>query len=152
MDTTTEKIKKILELTGFKNPRVSADEEHRKISIVVDDEMNQTQTAATLGAMDHLFNLILHREEKPIFVFDLNYYRKERERIIIDLAKAAARKAVLIKSEVELPPMNAYERRLVHVEFTTHPALKTESVGLGRERRVVIKQLTTDNLQQTTNN
>ena len=51
MDTATEKIKKILELTGFKNPRLSADEEHRKISIVVDDEMNQTQTAATLGAV-----------------------------------------------------------------------------------------------------
>ena len=146
MDTATEKIKKILELTGFKNPRVSADEEHRKISIVVDDEMNQTQTAATLGAMDHLFNLILHREEKPIFVFDLNYYRKERERLISELARAAAHKAMLTKTDVELPPMNAYERRLVHLEITTHPELKTESFGTGRERRVVIKHLSTGSL------
>lgn len=141
MDTALEKVKKILELTGFQNPQINVDEEHRKISIVVDDELNQTQTAATLGVIDHLFNLVFHKEGKPIFVFDLNYYRKERERIIIDLAKAAARKAVLTKSEVELPPMNAYERRLVHVEITTHPELKTESVGIGRERRVVIKKL-----------
>ena len=130
-----------MELLGLKNPRLSVDEEHRKISIVTDDEMSQPQVALVLEAMDHLFNLILQRGNKPVFVLDLNYYRKERERIIIDLAKAAARKAVITKTEVELPPMNAYERRLVHVEITTHPELKTESVGEGRERRVIVKKI-----------
>jgi len=72
---------------------------------------------------------------------DLNYYRKERERLIAELARAAAKKASITKEEVALPPMNAYERRLVHVELTTHPELKTESIGVGRERHVIIKQL-----------
>lgn len=141
METSIQKIQKIVELTGLRNPRLHVDEEHRKISIVVDEELNQNQTTFLLEAMDHLFNLILHKEEKPIFVVDLNYYRKERERIITDLARAAAKKAMITKTEVELPPMNGYERRLVHLEITTHPELKTESVGEGKERRVIVKKL-----------
>ncbi len=141
MDQILEKIQHIVKLLGLKNPRFNVDEEHHKISIVVDDEMNQDQTIVILEALDHLFNLVLHRAEKPIFVIDLNYYLKERERIIIDLARAAARKAMLTKHEVELPQMNAYERRLVHVEIAVHPELKTESVGIGKERRVIVKRL-----------
>ena len=35
--------------------------------------------------------------------------------------------------------MNAYERRLVHVEISTHPDLRTESVGVGKDRHIVIQ-------------
>ena len=37
--------------------------------------------------------------------------------------------------------MNAYERRLVHVELAVHPDVRTESEGDGRERCVVIKPI-----------
>jgi predicted RNA-binding protein Jag len=37
--------------------------------------------------------------------------------------------------------MNSYERRIVHVELAIHPNVKTESVGEGRERYIVIKPL-----------
>ena len=141
MDKVLEKINKILELMSFNEARVSVDEEHRRISIFIDAPLTQPQIANLLSAFDHLFNLIIHKEDLPSFTTDLNYYRKERERLITELAKAAAHKAVVTKQEVELPPMNAYERRLVHVEITTHPELKTESTGLGKERRVVIKRL-----------
>lgn len=127
---------------GFKGFRVQVDEGHHRISVFVEEDLNQNQVSTILGALDTLINLMLKRENLPNCVIDLNYYRKERERIILELAKAAARKATISKSEVELPPMNAYERRLVHVEITTHPELKTESVGLGKERHVVIKQVT----------
>jgi spoIIIJ-associated protein len=139
MKEALEKLNRLLEMIGFLNPRVQADEEHRKISIFIDDNLSQTQLAATLSALDHLFNLLLKKEKLPPFILDLNYYRKERERIITDLARAAAKKAMMTKSDVELPPMNAYERRLVHMTITAHPELKTESIGIGRERRVVIK-------------
>lgn len=141
MQTIVEKLNQILSMMGFLNPRVQVDEEHRKISIFVDDNLSQNQIAATLAAFDHLLNLILKKLGEPPCVFDLNYYRKERERLILDLARAAARKAMMTKNMVELPPMNAYERRLVHLEITVHPELKTESIGSGKERRVVIKHL-----------
>lgn len=136
-----QKTKKIVALMGFDEPRVELDEEHRKISLFIEDDLIQTKTATVLPAMEHLLNLMVKDETKNPYVVDLNYYRKERERLISELARAAAHKAMLTKTDVELPPMNAYERRLVHLEITTHPELKTESCGIGRERRVVIKHL-----------
>jgi len=129
----------MLELMGFRKTRVDFDEEHSKISIFIDDEVIEPRVATTLPAIEHVLNLMC-KSEKALVV-DLNYYRKERERLIAELARAAAKKASITKEEVALPPMNAYERRLVHVELTTHPELKTESIGVGRERHVIIKQL-----------
>ena len=72
---------------------------------------------------------------------DVNNYKKERERLITELAKAAARKVLAEKKDVELPVMNAYERRLVHVELAARPDVKTESVGEGTNRHIVVKPL-----------
>ena len=127
---------------GFKEVRVDVDEEHRRMSIFIDDEVVQSRVAAVLPALEHVLNLIIRDGGREgSFVVDLNYYRKERERLIAELARVSAHKAVVTKDEIELPPMNAYERRLVHLEIATHPELKTESMGLGKERRVVIKHL-----------
>lgn len=134
-------IRKLLELMGFSEAEVTVDEEHRKVIVVVDDEFFRSQLPASLPAFEHLINLILRRENLPSFVVDINYYRRERERLIIELAKAGAKKALLTKTNVELPPMNAYERRLVHVEISTHPDLTTESEGEGKDRRIVIKHI-----------
>ena len=140
MQKITAKLKTIIELMGFAEAKVSIDEEHRKISIFIDDEIIQGQTANLLNAFEHIFNLITKKENGPSLVVDLNYYRRERERLIAELARAAAHKAMVTKSEVELPPMNAYERRLVHLEITSHPELKTESIGLGKERHIIIRR------------
>ncbi len=144
MNPTLEKIRKIVELMGFgeSNVKVQIDEEYKKISLLIDDEVVRGDAAPeVLSAFNLIFNQILKKEGAPHHIVDLNYYRKERERLITELARAAARKAGITKNEVELPPMNAYERRLVHVEIATHPELTTESRGVGRERRVVIKCL-----------
>ncbi len=126
---------------GFDEARITHDQEHRKISLIIEDEAVRKQTPAILSALDCLINLIARREGEDSVVVDLNYYRKERERLIIELARAAARKALTTGTPIELPPMNAYERRLIHVEITTHPDLTTESIGEGRERRVAIKRI-----------
>lgn len=142
MEKPVQKVQIILELMGFKEARIDVNEEHRKISIFIDDEVVQSRVATVLPALEHVLNLIIRgRGKEGPFVVDLNYYRKERERLIAELARVSARKAVVTKDEIELPPMNAYERRLVHLEIATHPELKTESMGLGKERRVVIKRL-----------
>ncbi|MFH1192961.1 MAG: R3H domain-containing nucleic acid-binding protein, partial [Candidatus Jorgensenbacteria bacterium] len=120
---------------------VTVDEEHRKVSVFFEDEFIHENVAHLLPAFEHVVNLMLRRENLPSYVIDVNLYRRERERLITELARAAAKKATVTKSPVELPPMNAYERRLVHVEITTHPELTTESVGTGKERRVIIKQV-----------
>lgn len=148
MKNTSEKILKMVELMGFDSAciTVHVDEEYRKISLVIDDDIVRGNiTPSVLAAFNHLFNQVLKKEGKPYYIVDLNYYRKERERLIIELTRAAARKAVITKQEVELPPMNAYERRLIHTEIATHPELVTQSTGEGKDRRVVIKRFVEEN-------
>ena len=141
MQTLLPKIKIILKLMGLDQVEITLDEEHRRVSLLIDDDFIRENIPAYLSSFNHIINLILKKENLPPVLVDINYYRKERERLVVKLAKAAAYKANLTKSPVELPPMNSYERRLIHLEITVHPELETESLGEGKERRVVIRQL-----------
>ena len=48
-------------------------------------------------------------------------------------------RARYFKSNMEVDPMSAFERRVVHEFLSESSDLKTESMGIGRDRRVVIK-------------
>jgi spoIIIJ-associated protein len=61
--------------------------------------------------------------------------------LILEIAKASAQKVIALKQEVRLPAMNAYERRLIHTELSMRPDVKTESVGEGKDRAVVIRPI-----------
>ncbi len=141
MEQVEKKINNLLEKMGLKLVNLSVDEENKKISILIKDDFVKSHVSTMISSLEHLLNSILKKEGQPFFVVDINNYRKERERLISDLAKAAAHRALITKSEVKLPPMNAYERRIVHLEVATHPILKTESEGESRERYVVIRHI-----------
>lgn len=144
MDEIIKKIEEIISLMGFNEGRfeVNVDKEHRKIMIKIDDESIRDKNAPqVMAAFDLIVNQILSKHGLEHCVVDLNYYRKERERLITELARAAIKKARITKEDVELPTMNSYERRLVHMEISTHPEMETESIGQGKERRVVIKHI-----------
>lgn len=137
-----EKTKKILELIGYKDFEVNFDEANRRVSVIIPEFTdNKKDVPVLLSSFERILNLIFKKEGQEAVMVDINNYRRERERLIVELAKAAARKAILEKNTIELPPMNAYERRLVHVEIASRPDLKTESVGDGSERRVVVKPI-----------
>lgn len=73
--------------------------------------------------------------------FDINHYRAMKDETFREIARKAAREAVLKKKPVELQPMNAYERRIVHSELALRPDVETESIGEEPNRRVVVKRL-----------
>ena len=52
-------------------------------------------------------------------------------------------RARYFKSNVEVDPMSSFERRIVHEFLATASDLKTESIGFGPSRRVVIKYVGT---------
>lgn len=142
MEILSNQIKQIFELIGFQEPAISIDQDNRKIEIFLNEgEWLKKWLPTLVNDCDHLFKLLAKKNNLDIFFIDINNYRKERERLIVELAKAAARKAGIQKETIKLPAMNAYERRLVHVELAVHPDVKTESEGEGRERCVVIKPI-----------
>src|SRR3989344_7260623 len=131
----------ILEMVGFREPSVDFNAENHKVIIFVNEgEWIKKHLPYLVADFERLANLLAkkHGIEENLFV-DMNNYRKERENIIVELAKAAARKVLITKEEVKLPAMNAYERRLIHVELATRPDVKSESSGEGKDRNVIIK-------------
>lgn len=97
-----------------------------------------------LKAFQHLLGLMLVKKFKEPasffnFVFDINNYQKEKEDYLAALAKNTAHRVLETQKPEELEPMSAFERRLIHVAVEKVAGVKSESVGEGEERRVVIK-------------
>lgn len=126
---------------GFRDYHLEIDEEHRHGNIYLYDgeKIVKDNLPSIVESLNHLFQLIAQKQKTESIYLDVNNYRKEREKLIIELSKAAARKVTATKQEIALPPMNSYERRIVHTELSAHPEVKTESQGLGRDRSVIIK-------------
>lgn len=137
-----EITKKSLEFMGFSDWSAEAEPEGRRIRIFINEgEWIKTWIPRLIGDLETILRLVSHKDGAESVFVDINNYRKERERLILEIAKAAAKKAVLTKEAISLPAMNAYERRLVHTELSSRPDVKTESMGLGAERYVVIRPI-----------
>ena len=140
MDSIQNKVKKMLELMGLESPSVEFDEVGKKLNITVDEgEWFKKHLPDLVKELKHLVSLMTRKDGGEMIHVDINNYRKEREKLIVELAKAAAQMAVISKGDVHLPAMNDYERRLVHMELSMRPDVKTESIGEGKERGVIIK-------------
>lgn len=137
----TEKLKALIELMGFDDFSINYEAENSRFLIFINEGETFTKFVPIFVTnLDHLLRLIATKigEAENVFV-DINNYRRERENLILELARAAARKSVATKEEISLPAMNAYERRLIHVELSSHPDVKTESVGEGKNRYIIVK-------------
>ena len=78
-------------------------------------------------------------EREPMFLVDVNGYRTKQIKDLQTKALMMAERARSFQYDVELSPMSAYERLIVHTTLQDAPNVKTESQGEGRSRRVVIK-------------
>jgi len=135
-------LKTLFERIGFHEPSLTFDFENRKVDVfIAEGEWFKKWLPSLVHDFDHVVKLLARKAGFENFFIDINNYRKERERLIVELAKAAARKASVGRELVRLPAMNAYERRLVHVELAVHPNVRTESEGEGKERCVIVKPI-----------
>jgi len=125
---------------GFDDFGLNQDDEHKIVSITISDPyITQERVPNLVVNLNRVGRLLTKQMSLESIFIDVNNYRRERENLIIELAKAAARKVVASGDMVSLPAMNAYERRLIHTELSTRPDVKTESVGEGKDRYVIVK-------------
>ena len=136
-------IKKIIECLDFSDYRLEIKPDQKRGSVYIYDspDLVKENLPVLVESINHLVQMIAKKNGEPAPFFDINNYRQERENLITELARAAAKKVLFTKQEVSLPAMNSYERRLVHVELAMHPEVTTESIGEGKERYVVIKPI-----------
>ncbi len=81
----------------------------------------------------------LELPEDHHFLVDVNDYRSKQIKDLQAKALMMAERARSFQYDVELSPMSAYERLIVHTTLSDAPNVKTESQGEGRSRRVVIR-------------
>ena len=94
----------------------------------------------TLESLQSLVSLLVSRKlgfRYPVVV-DVEGYRSRRHDKVVSMAKSAASRAVAQQRSVSLPPMSAYERRLVHITLRDDDRIDTHSEGTDPERCVVI--------------
>ena len=95
----------------------------------------------TLNALQLIFAQILSTQldEVVTVLIDINDYRQKREKYLKSLGLKAARQAMENKQDVELPPLSAYERRIIHMALKGEEGVSTESIGEGFDRHIVVK-------------
>lgn len=98
----------------------------------------------TLDAIQHIVNLMVFENEgnenSPHVTIDINGYKSRRAEKLQEMAKKYIDKARFFDKEVPLPPMNAWERRQVHMWVSEYDDVETESVGEKDERHIVIRK------------
>jgi spoIIIJ-associated protein len=132
------------EVTGDQQSNLEQQEETATFNIKTPDSSFLIgQYGANLQALQHIIRILAREklEERTRLVLDINFYRKEKNEAVILLAKEMAKQALREKRAVVMRPMSPYERRLVHMEFSENDQIKTESIGEGEERKIVLKPL-----------
>jgi spoIIIJ-associated protein len=95
----------------------------------------------TIEALQLLTHTVANRgAETPVrFQLDAGGYRKRRLDLLVGVTEKAVAEAQAKKGSVELSPMPAHERKLVHLIAQNHAGIDTRSIGVEPERRVVIE-------------
>lgn len=107
-----------------------------------------------LNALNHIVKRIVdsknvsnsptnnENQDKGInFLIDINDFQKKKIESIEALVHMMAERARYFKSNIEIDPMPAFERRIAHEFLSDATDLKTESEGVGPNRRVIIKYI-----------
>jgi spoIIIJ-associated protein len=95
----------------------------------------------TIDAVQYLVNAAVSRafpDERKQIVVDASGYRARREATLASIAQRSAERALQLGSRVELEPMTAVERKVVHLALRDHPGVETTSEGTEPNRFVVV--------------
>jgi len=94
----------------------------------------------TLASLQYLLNLMMTRQfsERMAFTVDVEGYRRRRERQLNSLAHRTAEQVRRTKKTVQLDPMPANERRIIHMALAEDRYVTTSSTGEGEARQISV--------------
>lgn len=143
-EKVSEILENILGLLGLEGSfEIEEKEDGVFISIdAVDPGILIGRNGETLSSLQLLLNLIASRQmpeaELKRIVVDVSAWRKSKEEELAHKTKAWAEKVIETKDPMELQPMPAWQRRIVHMAIEETKGVKSESIGEGADRRLVI--------------
>jgi spoIIIJ-associated protein len=94
----------------------------------------------TLRSLQFLLNTIVNRVSGhwPQLVIDVGNYRQRRQESLEGLARRVAEQVRATGRPMPLEPMQAYDRRIIHMALRDDETVYTESTGEGESRRITV--------------
>lgn len=136
-------LQKILDLLGF----TSTVEEHRMEDGVLLDVKTEDsgrligRQGQTLSDLQYLTNRLLFQQDPsaPKIMVDVSGYRAQARDALVKKAKEAAEKVRRWGDVVELEPLNAFDRRIIHQALKDDPSIETHSVEVeGTDKKAIL--------------
>ena len=136
-------LEKILGTLGF---AVTVEEQHLGADLMLDVKTDEPgrligRQGQTLADLQYLVNRILFQQDQsaPKVMLDVGGYRSQAREALVKKAKDAANKVRRWGDTVELEPLNAFDRRIVHQALRDDPDIETQSVEVdGTEKKVLL--------------
>ena len=144
--TTLETAKTVLEemlgLMGLAGTvEIASDGETSRLNVKGDDLGALIgRRGEKLASLQHIVNLIVGRRagQHHRISIDVENYRGRREEQLRDVADRAAKRVLQTGKIIQLEAMPAVERRIVHMALLENPKVRTQSVGVEPNRRIVV--------------
>ena len=142
LETATAVLTEMLSLMGVKaSVEVASDGETSRLNVRGDDLGSLIgRRGEKLASLQHIVNLIVGRREGQHhrIAIDVENYRGRREQQLRDVADRAAKRVLQTGKIIQLEAMPAVERRIVHLALMENPKIRTQSVGVEPNRRIVV--------------
>jgi len=142
-DNPKTTLEKILELLGF---TVTVEENHMEDGILLDVKTEDSgrligRQGQTLSDLQYITNRLLFQSDPaaPKVMVDVSGYRAQAREALIKKAKEAAEKVRRWGDVVELEPLNAFDRRIIHQALKDDPSIETHSVEVeGTDKKAIL--------------
>ncbi len=138
-----ETLEKILALLGF----LATVEEHKMDDGILLDVKTEDagrligRQGQTLADLQYVTNRMLFQQDPnaPKAMVDVGGYRAQARDALVKRAQDAAEKVRRWGDAVELEPMNAFDRRVVHQALKDDPDVETHSVEVeGTDKKAIL--------------
>lgn len=151
----SEILENILSLLGLEGSfEVEEKEEAVFVSIDTPDAGKLIgHQGETLSALQLIINLAISREENfKKVIIDIASWKKSKEEELAHRARMWAKEVIETGEPMELLAMPSWQRRIVHMTIQETDGVDSESEGLGEERHLVIRPVSSkDNRGSSTN-
>jgi spoIIIJ-associated protein len=142
LDTAREVLTEMLNLMGLAGTvEVASGGDTARLNVRGDDLAPLIgRRGEKLASLQHIVNLIVGRREGQHhrIAIDVENYRGRREDQLRDVADRAAKRVLQTGKIIQLEAMPAVERRIVHMALLENPKVRTQSVGVEPNRRIVV--------------
>lgn len=142
-DQPKDTLEKMLQLLGFD---AKVDELPMEEGFLLDVKTEDSgrligRQGQTLSDLQYITNRLLFQQDQnaPKVMVDVGGYRAQAREALVKKAKEAAEKVRRWGDIVELEPLSAFDRRIVHNAIKDDPDIETHSVEVeGTEKKVIL--------------